>query len=216
MPGPVVQPQYGPTLPEVVGRGGRRRLPLVAALVVAVAVGIVLASRGGTDEREQVRREPVAFNLRHPPALKELTPRPGEQLRLEQRRGALFLASFTVRRLALPPYAGAVGGALPVLAERYVRAAARRHPGFALVEEGRARINDVPGYGFVFRARLGDRRLYGRVVLLPLPDEPRTRDGVVLEVLGTPAGGVGRAEQAGSAGPAKTALRSFRFGTEPP
>lgn len=213
MPGPVVQPQYGPTLLEVLGK---RRLVLVAALVVGVAAGIALGARGGSGEREVVQREPVAFNLRYPAGLHRVAPRAGEQVRLEQRRGDLFLASFTVRRLGLPPYAGPVGGALPVLADRYLRDAARRHPDLELVEEGRARINDVPGYGFVFRARLGSRRLYGRTVLLPLPDQPRTRDGVVLEVLGTPAGGVGRAEQAGSSGPAKTAFRSFRFGTEPP
>jgi hypothetical protein len=107
----------------------------------------------------------------------------------------------------------------PVLAEGLKERLARRFADFDLVEEGRMRINEQPGYEVVFSARSAEgRRLYGRyVMLVPFtdPPEPRRR-GVTLELLGTPAAGIPNADSIGDAGGLKLPLRSFRFGTDAP
>jgi hypothetical protein len=146
-----------------------------------------------------------------------VTPRRGELLRLEQRRDGLFIQSFAVRDLRLPPYRGALSGMLPAYAEAYKAGLARRLRGFTAscngCSEGKTRINDVPGYAITYRAKLGGRTLYGRDVLL-FPDTAGVRDGVVLELLVTPASRVANPGAVGNGGLLKMPLRTFRFGTE--
>jgi hypothetical protein len=195
----------------------RRAVGVVAALI-AVAMAVLLL-RPADDGIDVVRRSPVAFNLRHPADLKTVPPRAGETLRLEKTANGKFVQSFAVLPLALPAYEGDVGGALPILADAEIRALRERYASFELIEEGKARINEVPGYQVVFRARLGDRRLYGRLVMLPelLEDGPKSpRRGVRLLLESTPSAGVGRAEDVGVRGLNKRPFRTFRFGTEKP
>jgi hypothetical protein len=49
-----------------------------------------------------------------------------------------------------------------------------------------------------------------------LPDEQGAREGVTLELLGTPAAGIPNADLIGDQGQLKLPMRSFRFGTEAP
>jgi hypothetical protein len=229
MPAPAVKPRFGPSLPELIGpRLGRlpvwlRLLALTLALGAVVAGAVAYAGRGTSDTLYSAS-EPVAFNFRHSTLLEQAAPRDREIVRLERPRDdGLFVQSFAVSPLELPRYDGDVGGMLPILAGRFARRAAERHEGFELVEEGRARVEDAVGYSISFRARVGERPLYGRLLLMPTPrpvDEdgvPLTathqpREGVVIEMLSTPAGGVNSAEQVGSAGVLKKPYRSFRFG----
>lgn len=212
-----VLPEHGPPLPELVPARARRALGVVVALIaLAIAVVLLKPSDDGVDV---VRRAPVAFNLRHPADLKAVAPRAGEILRLEKSANGKFVQSFAVLALALPAYKGDVGGILPVVADAETRALRERYASFELVEEGKARINEVPGYQVVFRARLGTRRLYGRLVMLPelLEDGPAApRRGVRLLLESTPAAGVGRAEDVGVRGLNKRPFRTFRFGTKKP
>jgi hypothetical protein len=221
-----VKPELGPTLPELVAPWWRRASRPVRAAIVAgaalVAVllvaGLVSVVRGG--DVHEVVEQPIAFNLRHAEGLPRVEPERGDLLRLEQLRdGRLFLQSFAVTPLLLPPYEGAPSGVFPVQAEELKERLARRFADFELVEEGRMRINEQPGYEVVFRARNDEgRRLYGRfVMLVPFTDPPEPqRRGVTLELLGTPAAGIPNAESIGDAGGLKLPLRSFRFGTEAP
>lgn len=213
-----LRPEHGPTLPELVP-ARRRRTAAVAALALVTAI-VLLSLRGAADADVRVVREsPVAFNFRHSEALKPVDPRPGELLRIERTVNGKFNQSFAVLGLELPPYEGDVGGILPVVAAAEIAALRERYASFELVEEGKARVNDVAGYQIVFRARLGERRLYGRLVMLPesIEGEPRSpRRGVRLLIESTPAAGVGRAEHAGVRGLNKKPFRSFRFGTEGP
>jgi hypothetical protein len=222
-----VKPAFGPTLPALAGPLWRRapralRIVAAAATVVLVALVVVAAVRGGpgaSGERHVVVERPIAYNLRHHPALRRVEPRAGESLRLEARRDGLFLQSFAVTSLELPPYRGAPSGPYAIAAEGLKDRLARRFDAFELVQEGRARINQVPGYQVVFTARSAEgRRLYGRwVMLVPLTDPPTPqRRGVTLELLGTPAAGIPNAEEIGDVGQLKLPLRSFRFGTEAP
>jgi hypothetical protein len=220
-----VRPELGPTLPELVAPWWRRApravraAAVVVALLVVVALAVAVAGRGGAEVAEVVER-PVAFNLRHAESLPRVPAEPGELLRLEARRGGgLFLQSFAVTPLTLRAYAGVPGAELPLAAERLKSRLARRFAGFDLVEEGRMRINEIPGYEVVFTARSAEgRRLYGRwVMLVPLTDPPTPqRRGATLQLLGTPAAGIPNADAIGDAGGLKLPLRSFRFGTEAP
>lgn len=209
----VVKPQYGPTMPELVRalpRAGRIAVVALVALLVVLAIVVTLSSR--PDETNVVVRDPVTFNLTYGPQLQRVT-RPGALLALRRERRGLFLDSYVVRPLALPPYRGAAGGLLPVYAFGYLKGLRKRYGDFDLVLEGRTRINNAIGYQLVLRAKRGTRTLYVRDLLL-VPDDPEgARQGVVLELESTPAAGTPNAVGIGNAGPLKQAMRSFRFGT---
>lgn len=219
-----VKPEFGPTLPQLAGPWWRRlpraaRLAAVAVVVLAVVLLVAKKAGGGTNETTVVESAAPAFNFRHGASLKRVAPQQGERVRLEASRDGLFLQSFSVAALAMPAYEGRAAGTYPIVAETLKERLRARFADFELVEEGRARINEVPGYEVVFRARNEEnRRLYGRfVMLVPLTDPPTPqRKGVVLELLGTPSAGIPNADQIGDVGQLKLPLRSFRFGTEAP
>lgn len=216
---PAVLPEFRPTLAELLRpRLGRRLTPVVLALgigaVLAVAAFFLLRSDGDGTTVVQ-RTGPVQFNLRYTEGLDRVAPRGDEILRLEARRGDLFVQSFTVSPLRLPPYRGEVVGFLPLFAAGEIDALRRRFSEFELVQDGKTRVNEVPGYSVLFRARLGPRRLYGRSIVLP-ETAPGARDGVRLLLEATPAAGVSKATDVGVRGVIKRPYRTFRFGTEPP
>ena len=212
-PESTVRPEFGPSLPQLLR--DRFGVPVrlatgLAVLAVLAAVALVLTSREA--EVRVVHRSAPVFNLRHAKVLQR-TDHPGVVLELTGRRGDLFLQSMTVRKLRLPPYRSAVSSLLPVYAQRHMREIARGYTGFHAGEEGKARINDAPGYQVGFRARRGERTIYGKEILL-VPDEPGARDGVVITLLQTNAAGAHRVEDVGAVGALKKPFRSFRFGTE--
>jgi hypothetical protein len=215
---PLVAPAHRPTLGDLTRGWPRRRRVAVVAVVVAAALAAVAAWLlvRGDDAVRVVVDGPLAFNLRHPPEMTRRAPRGDEVLRLERRRpDGLFVDAFVVEPLVLPPYRGEPSGALPVFAVAEIAALERRYGAFEWAREGKTRVNEVPGYAVQFRARLGERRLYGRVVLLPEP-RPAARRGARLVLLATPAAGVANAGDVGSTGAHALPYRSFRFGTEPP
>jgi hypothetical protein len=216
-----LRPEFGPTLGELLsprwrrlGTGARRvAIVALAALAVVAVLGLRSALAG---DHTFVHRQAPAFNLRWTDPLKRVAPQAGDYLRLESHRGDLFLQSFAVRRLNLPPYSGDPNGELPFYAESYIAGLARRLQGFQRscdgCGDGKARINEISGYTINFQAKIGKRTLYGRDVLL-LPDGAGARVGVVLEMRATPAAKVAGPEAVGSGGVLKLPLRSFRFGT---
>jgi hypothetical protein len=212
MPASVVQPEYGPTLPEALSPRLRRPLAIAAGAVLVLFLVWLVALRGGS-LKSYVHHGALTFNFTYDAPLRKVPPHPGEYVRLEHRRNGVFIQSFAVSPVRLAPYTGDVNGTLPVMADAFIRRASRRYPGFRLAEEGRTRVVDAPGYTFAFRARLGKRTLFGRIVLLPVP-KPGTRDAVAMELLGTPSAGVGTAGDVGAVSADKQPYRSFRFGTE--
>lgn len=209
----VVKPQYGPSLPQLVRtlpRAGQVAVVALVALLVVLAVALTLRSR--PQETHVIVRDGVTFNLAYGPQLRRESP-PGALFALRRERRGLFLDSYVVRLLTLPPYRGAVGGTLPVYSVAYMERLRKRYGDVDLVLEGRTRINNAIGYQLVLRGKLGQRTLYVRHLLL-VPDEPEgERRGVILELESTPAAGTPNAVGIGNAGPLKQAMRSFRFGT---
>jgi hypothetical protein len=193
----------------------RRRLVqvLIALAVVALLGRVVLVGEDGTT---YVKDGELAFNFLYAAPLKPVATQSSELARFESRRGELFLQSFAVEPLSLPTHDGDLGGLLPALADERIREQARRYgETFQLVQEGKTRVVLLPGYQWVYRFKRDGRTFYGRSVLLPTEEE-KTQRGVVLQMLATPASGVGRATDVGVRGPIKKPFRSFRFGTERP
>jgi hypothetical protein len=217
--GGVARPEFGPTLPGFL----RRRFgvpPLVTLAVVGVvavagAVAIVLAiSRPPSPGTQVVHEEAPVFNMLYPPdSMHEARARAGELLRIEGRRGKLSI-SIVVRPLRLPHYDGDVThGLLPVYADRFADAQARVLPGFVLVSEGRARVNNGVGYEIGFQSIRPGNRVYGRDVLL-VPDDPEEARGLVtISLRQVKPGGKFRAGERNLAYQSRKAYRSFRFGT---
>lgn len=213
-----VRPEYGPTLTELLRPHAPAWVPralaaIVVAMAVAVAVSVALPGPG----ESQIVSEAAGlkFNFVHDERLSKVEPRPGEVLRLESRSDGRFVQSFSVLELELPTYEGSAGGVLAVMADKEIAALAKDREAFELVGEGKARVVEAAAYQVLYRARLGPRRLYGRLVLLPSP-EPGARRGVKLLIEATPKAGVPRASDVGVRGLTKKPFRSFRFGTERP
>jgi hypothetical protein len=194
-----------------------QRRAIVGVVVLVVVVLAFLKLRPTSDDGiHVVRAAPVAFNFRYPPGMKRLAPVGHEWAHVERRAGGKLVDSFSVQPLHLAPYTGDISGVLPVIASHEVDLLKQQYPGFELVDEGKARINQVPGYTLAFRTGRNPRG-YGRVSFLPEPT-PGALQGVKLVMLvGNPkAGGVGNADDVGTQGLLKTPYRTFRFGTQAP
>jgi hypothetical protein len=202
-----VKPEFRPTLPDLVSS---RVLAVVAVVAAVVGAVVVFSGAASSGETQVVVREPVEFNLRYGKALRRERTMPGELLRLTGRE-----QSFAIKSLFLPPYRGAAAGELPVFAEQVIGDLREQFTDFELADEGRVRINEVPGYSVGFRAREDGRRIWGRVVLL-VPDEPGARNGVTMEMVAGRRSGVSNPAEVGAVGQIKLPYRSFRFGTDPP
>ena len=213
----LVAPEYGPTGPELVrrhlGRRGRRVVFAVAVLVV-VALAVLIAASSGDGLTKLEHRSAPQFTLLYPAGdVRRVKAGPGETLRLRSGRGRLRMV-VVIRRLELPPYEGSASGLLPVLADRQAAALARELPGFRLRTEGKARVNDAPGYQLRYRAGPASRRTLGTDVLL-VPEDG-DRDGVLLRFRQTnPPGALDEADKELAKATRKT-FRSFRFGLDRP
>jgi hypothetical protein len=220
---PVVRPEFGPTLPELLAPRVRA-LPragqvVLAALAAIVVVGLAMfVFRKETDSRARaVVREPIAYNLVYPPALQRVRPRGRETLRLETPAGATDPQSFAVTPYKLPPYHGDSTGILTLDSANMITQMRRTIPGFIWRGDGRVNYNRQPGYEILFQSKIGGRTTYGRrTILVPGGDVP-PKEGVDITMLAARSEAIPRVDEVGaSAGALKTAIRSFRFGTERP
>lgn len=219
----VVRPEFGPTLPELLGprvralpRGARVVLAAVAAVIVLAALALLV--RGNRDTRPQALvRRPIAFNLLYGSPLERVAPRGREVLRLRTPRRFAAPQSFTVTPLRLPPYRGDVGAALLGMSSTLIQQMIRTMPGFVWRGDGRVNYNRQPGYEIQFQATIGGRTTYGRRTLLVPGGDTPPRAGVDIMILAARSAAVPNVNAvASTTGALKTAIRSFRFGTERP
>lgn len=210
----VVQPQYGPTLLQLLSKRPRRdRIAAGALLVLLILATIVIGLRSRPNETVVLLREPTTFNFAYGPEYQRVE-QPGTLVALRRTRGDLFLESYVIKDLRLPPYQGAVGGMLPLYSFDYMRRLRDRFSGARFINEGRTRINNGVGYQMTFQARREGRPLFIRHFLL-VPENPDgQRRGVIIELESTYAAKTPGASLTGDRGPLKRALRSFRFGDD--
>jgi hypothetical protein len=213
---PLVAEEFRPTLREELARRrpGTRRAIMAVLVLIALAYLVWVLKPQSTGERYIHHAAPV-FNLRYGPGFTKLQPEHGEVLHLRRRPRGRDLDVFTVSRLTLPPYKGDVNGLLPVYAERVLTELRAAYPGLKLVDEGKARVNLVPGYSLLFRVGSGRNRMYGREILLPDPT-PGARAGVRIGLRTYRGSGINQPDDLGAVGALKTPYRSFRFGTQGP
>ena len=219
----VVRPEFGPTLPELLGprvralpRAGQAVLAALVAIVVLALAFLLL--RGASDDRTAVVvREPIAYNLTYPPALRRVAPRGRETLRLETQPGAADPQSFAVTPFRLAPYRGDSTGVLTGMSPNLIARMRRTIPGFVWRSDGRVNYNRQPGYEILFQAKIGGRTTYGRRTLLVPGGDTPPREGLDITMLAARSEAIPRVDAVGSAsGALKTAIRSLRFGTERP
>ena len=213
----LVLPEYGPTGPELVrhrlGARARRALAAAAAVVV-LALALLIATQSGDGLTTLEHRSAPVFTLLHPAQqVRRVEPASGEIVRLRSRRGPLEI-TVTVRRLALPAYSGSISGFLPVYADRHARALAAQAPGFIARTDGKARVNDAPGYQLRYRTGPDARPTIG-IDIFVVPDD-RRRDGVILRYRQTnPPRALDEPER-DLVKATRKAFRSFRFGLDRP
>jgi hypothetical protein len=214
-----LKPEYGPTLPALLkarrGIAPRATLGMAALIVLAIAVAALLGSDEERGLETYVRRDAPTFSLLHPPRVRSVAPNAGEYARLRA-RGRRVGLNVVVR--PLPPYPGpgrlTLAG-LPILGIRHAEALDASLPGFALERDGRARVNDAPGYQVLFRAGDPKKPLIGLDVLL-LPTDDATSGGVLLSLRQQNGRPRLRARDRELAFAMRKVFRSFRFGTERP
>jgi hypothetical protein len=213
-----VRPEFGPTLPallaprfRVLPRPVRLVLVALAALIVlAIVYALFFRGASPTRKRAVIVRSPVAFNFVYRAPFAKEQPRAGELARVGSKE-----QSFSVRELRLPAYGGDAAGFLPLYAAQQEAAMAKQLPGFAWRADGRANINQQQGFEIVFQYRPpGGPLTYGRRIFL-LPGVT-ARQGADIWVLAARSPAIVRADDVGHNGGLKTALRSFRFGTQRP
>lgn len=220
----VVRPEFGPTLPELLApriralpRAAQLALAAVAALVVVGAV-VAFVHRREADQRPQaVVRAPIAFNLLVAPPLHRVAPRGRETLRLETPAGTAAPQTFTVTPYKLPPYHGDPTGVLTAESANTIARMRRTIPGFIWRGDGRVNYNRQPGYEILYQAKIDGKTTYGRrTILLPGGDTPR--EGVDISMVAARSDATPRVDAVGTTNGSalKTAIRSFRFGTERP
>jgi hypothetical protein len=217
----LVRREYGPTLPTLLRE--RFGIPPLATLSVAVVLGVaasvvvLAAATAGRDTpgEQLIHRGRPVFNLLYSTdVIRRVPPRAGELVRLEARQGRVF-AEVVVSPLELPAFRGNVTrGLLPAFASRYTDRLRAGLPGFVLRDEGRARVNDAPGYQVGYRASPAGGRLFGRDVLL-VPEDTVTRGAVVLRFRQTVSGAAKPGAKAQETVLlVRKAFRSFRYGTD--
>jgi hypothetical protein len=218
----VVRPEFGPTLPELLGprvralpRALQAALAAIAALVVLAAAAVLLRDNRDTG-RHAVVRQPVTFNLLYPEPLERVAPRARETLRLQTPPGFAAPQSFAVTPLSLPPYRGDVSAVLLGMSGPLIERMSRTIPGFVWRADGRVNYNRQPGYEIQFQATVGGKTTYGRRTLLVPGGDTPPRKGVDITMLAARAPAVPNVNSVASKAPLKTAIRSFRFGTERP
>ncbi len=213
-----VRPKFGPTLPELLGprirawpRPARVALVMAGAVVVLLVVwAAFLRGEGAKAKRAVIVRAPVAFNFVYRAPFRKEDPRAGELARVGSKE-----QSFSVRELRLPAYRGDAAGFLPLYAATLQAQMEKSLPGFAWRADGRANINKQQGFEIVFQYRGPDGGLmYGRRILL-LPNVT-SRQGADIWAVAPRSPAIVRADDVGHNGGLKTALRSFRLGSERP
>jgi hypothetical protein len=215
---PLILPEYGPTLPAIARRRFRWRERTTVAVLMAgaalIGVGLLVVRPQVDSVAKVVHHGQPVFNLLYDTgALHQVEPHAGELVRLEGRRGRMSVA-IAVERLELPPAAGDVAhGVLPAFASTHIEQLRAQLPDFQLRAEGRARVNDAPGYEVRFRTGPPGQYTFGNDLMI-LPTEENAADALLVTSRRTIDGSVKVGKREFSLYRASAeAYRSFKYGT---
>jgi hypothetical protein len=217
----LVRPEFGPSLPDWLrARAGIPRwVTLAAVAAVVVLAGIVALLRSGglpAGTVKTVHRGAPTFNVLYAPStVRPATPQ-GDELMRFVAHGPHTALTVTVRPLRVPGFDPRLGFAgLPIAADRLETALRAAHAGFKPGTEGRARVNDAPGYQIQYRFRdAAGRRVEGHDVLVAPAVDADLRDGLIVSLRQTATGGARGPRDAGPVGAATSVFRSLRYGTD--
>ena len=175
------------------------------------ALAALIATRAGDGLTKLEHRSAPQFTLLYPAGdVHRVKAGPGEIVRLRSGRGRLRHGRDDPAASRSRPTRGSVSGLLPVFADRQAAALARELPGFRFRTDGKARVNDAPGYQLRYRAGPPNRRTLGTDVLV-VPEDG-DRDGVLLRFRQTnPPRALDEADKE-LVKATRKAFRSFRFG----
>jgi hypothetical protein len=212
-----IKREYGPTLGRLLSPWWRRVSRPVRALVIGGALALLVALVALALTLENARYshgDPVPFSFSYR-GLYSVTPDPGGYVKVQSRwpNGSVKY-SFAVDPLRLPRYSGALLGELPIYVTSYIHALSRDSEKFALRGEGKTRIsNTLTGYQVAYSEELDGQEMYARNVLL-LPERPGVRDGVIVEMLTSPAANaqLNSPLEVGETGILLRPLKNFAFG----
>jgi len=214
-----VRPELGPPLTTVLrdrfGLPERRSRALIAGVLALLALGgLALSLSSGEDLTRYTHRPAPQFTLLYDGAVfARARPAAGELVRLQAGRGDVR-AAVTVRAMTLPPAPGApIYSVAPIVQARRLDGLRRRAGDLAVRHDGRTRVNGAPGYEIDVRTGPRGRHAFLREVLLVEDEEART--GVLIRLRYTTQGRLTKAERE-FVKRARSAYRSFRFGTERP
>ena len=182
-----VRPEFGPTLPEILGPKWRplarvwKALILVAVGLLVALVAVLLFKPGASLRTLQVS-EPIALNLTYDSqALTQRVASGSEVVRLETPAGAANAATFAVSPITVAPYRGSIQGQLPLTAFTLTEQMAREDRSFRLRAEGPVRIHDSLGYQILYQFARDGKTSYGRRLLL-FPGTPGARSGYDIQM----------------------------------
>lgn len=214
-----VRPEFGPSLPALIGL--RRARLLVAAVVGVLLLVVLLRAVTGASSlpNDAIVAGPPAFTLGYQDGLRQQTPPQGALLALSTPPGAADPQSMVVRPYAVPPHRGDISSAFLDTGTRFAAAMRAADPSFVLRNEGRARVAGLPGYQLAFQVRREGRLMFGKRFVL-VPDfedgDPQPDDGLDLTLLSARSQVIPNVDAVGSNGLLKSPLRSLRFGTQRP
>ena len=212
-----MKPEYGPTLGRLLAPRWRAASRLARALVLAAAVALTVVVVGAALSLLNATYShggevPFGFSYRE---LYRAPPDPGGYVKVQSRwaDGALKY-SFAVNPLRLPAHSSEASAELPIYMAGFIRALARRSPGFVLRGEGKTRVNSgLNGYEVLYTANVEGRPMYGRDVLLVSPRRG-AREGVSIVMLTAPKASsqVISPLEVGTTGVLLRPLKTFSFG----
>lgn len=212
MPSVPLKPQYGPTLGKLLEPRWRAAAPIVRAIAIAVAAGLIVLAAGAVltlldASYSHGGRVPFSFKYK---GLYRTTPDPRGYVKVARASGGRLEDSYAVAPLLLGAYEGSVTGELPLFASGYTRTLAKRFSRFRLEGEGKTRISStLGGYDVLYSTLVDGRKMYGRDVML-LPERRGAREGVVIEMLSIQPASVSK--PVASSGVLEAPLKTFAFG----
>lgn len=182
---PLVKPEFGPSLPEVLGVRLPRWVPWAAlgALVLLMVVAFVTTREVRPQTRTIEVKSPVAFSVAYPPESFERLPARGRDLvRLATPPGSAEPAELDFRRVVLPDYEGQRWSAFPLLTRDLIQEMSREDPDFVVRGERSVNYNGQDGFQVFYQTERGGKTWYGRRIVV-FPDSPAdARVGVAVDV----------------------------------